>query len=176
MNIGLTAQTNHHLRSISLAPLLHVYRLRRNRTILPPLLASPTRPSLSDLQSRHIFLTHTSVVSRRLARSLVSIRLSRRLAARPSAEALVQRSVLPQECVPGMASVHISPALVAKKKAVERERLKDGLRRWVEGKWRGEVREREQCAKQRDESRGVGRVWRLRKFWERVSRGEQVVV
>ena len=75
-----------------------------------------------------------------------------------------------------MATVHVSPALVAKKKAVEKERLKDGLRRWVEGKWRGEVREREECARQWDESRGVGRVWRLRRFWERVGRGEQVVV
>ncbi|KHN95889.1 F-box domain, cyclin-like protein [Metarhizium album ARSEF 1941] len=131
-------QSNHLLRSLSLAPILHHYRLQRTRQILPPLLSSPTRPTIADLISRSIFLTHTSIVSRRLAWSLVSIRLSRRLAARPSAEALVQRCVLPKECVPGMSSVHIAPALVAKRKAIEKEKVKDGLRRWIAAKWRGE--------------------------------------
>ena len=115
------------------------------------------------------------MVSRRLGRSLVSIRLSRRLAARPSAEALVQRAVLPQECVPGMASpVHVAPAIVARRRAIERERVKDGLRRWVAAKWRREVREREEMARRRDESRGVGRVWRLRRFWESLGRGDSL--
>lgn len=121
--------------------------------------------------ARSIFLTHTSVVSRRLARSLVSIRLSRRLAARPSAEALAERAVLPVECVPGMAPVHVAPAIVARRRAVERERVKDGLRRWVAAKWRCEVREREEHVRAVEESRGVGRVWRLTRFWERVGRG-----
>lgn len=121
---------------------------------------------------RSIFMTKNTVISRRLARSLVSIRLSRRLASRPSARDLVQRSVLPQECVPGMFPVHVAPGLVAKRKAIEKERLKDGLRRWISGKWKGEVDERAEDARRYDETRGVGRVWRLRRFWERVSRGE----
>jgi hypothetical protein len=118
-------------------------------------------------------MTHTSIVSRKLARSLVSIRLSRRLAARPSAAALVERSVLPKECVPGMTSVHVAPAIVAKKKAIEKERVKDGLRQWIASRWKREVKERQDGVRKWEESRGIGRVWRLRKFWERVSRGEE---
>ncbi|OHW92271.1 F-box domain-containing protein [Colletotrichum incanum] len=167
-----TSRTNHHLRHLSLSPILHHYRLRHTRAILPPLLSSPSRPSLAELIARSIFLTHTSVVSRRLARSLVSIRLSRRLATRPSAEALVERAVLPPECVPGMSMVQVAPALVAKRRAIEKEKVKDGLRKWVEGVWKGEVRQREEGIKKWEETKGVGRVWRLRRFWERVSRGD----
>ncbi|KAM5371337.1 hypothetical protein ACJZ2D_008035 [Fusarium nematophilum] len=167
-----TSRTSHLLRDISRAPVLHHYRLRRVRTDLPSLLWSPSRPSLADLIARSIFMTHTSVVSRRLARSLVSIRLSRRLATRPSAASLVERAVLPRECVPGMAPVHVAPAIVAKKKAIEKERVKDGLRQWIASKWKREVRVRQEGVRRWEESRGVGRVWRLRKFWERVSRGE----
>ncbi|WQF88095.1 Putative F-box domain-containing protein [Colletotrichum destructivum] len=167
-----TSRTNHHLRHLSLSPILHHYRLRHTRAILPPLLSSPSRPSLAELIARSIFLTHTSVVSRRLARSLVSIRLSRRLATRPSAEALVERAVLPPECVPGMSMVQVAPALVAKRRAIEKEKVKDGLRKWVEGVWKGEVRQREEGIKKWEESKGIGRVWRLRRFWERVSRGD----
>jgi hypothetical protein len=61
---------------------------------------------------------------------------------------------------------------VARRKAVERERVKDGLSRWVEQVWRGEVRERGEGVRRWEEGRGVGRVWRLRRFWERVGRGE----
>jgi hypothetical protein len=169
-----TSRTNRHLRSISLSPILHQTRRRHYRAVLPPLLSSPSRPSLADLIARSIFLTKTSIVSRRLARSLVSIRLARRLAARPSPEALVSRAVLPPECVPGLAGVHVAPGLVATRKAIEKERVKDGLRRWMAGHWRREVTERQEHVRQVDESRGVGRVWRLRRYWERVSKGERL--
>lgn len=145
--------------------------------MITPLLFSPARPSLADLIARSIFMTHTSVVSRRLARSLVSIRLARRLAARPSAEALVERAVLPQECVPGVASpVHVAPALVAKRRAVEKERVKDGLSRWIVRTWKGEVKEREEGIRKREERSGVGRVWRMRLFWERIARGDSLAI
>jgi hypothetical protein len=134
------------------------------------MLWSPFRPSLADLIAKSIFLTNTTVVSRKLARSLVCIRLSRRLAARPSAEALVARSVLPPECVPSKKTA-VAPALVAKKRAVERERVKDSLRRWVERVWRREVKERSEGIKQWEESVGIGRVWRLRRFWESMGKG-----
>lgn len=134
------------------------------------MLWSPFRPSLADLARRSIFLTRTSVVSRKLARSLVCIRLSHRLAVRPSVEALVERSVLPPECLPTRRAAAVAPALVAKKRAVERERVKDGLRRWVERVWRGEVEERSEGVKQWEERVGVGRVWRLRRFWESVGK------
>ena len=164
-------QTSHYLRVLSLAPILHHLRLRRTRAILPPMLASPSRPSLADLIRRSIFLTNTTVVSRRLARNLVAIRLQRRLAARPSAEALVERCVLPPECIPGKAidgSSMVAPALVARKRAVERQRVKDNLRKWVGSVWRGEVLHREEGIKRWEERVGVGRVWRLRRYWERL--------
>ncbi|KAG7151155.1 hypothetical protein HYQ46_013085 [Verticillium longisporum] len=168
------SRINHHLRTLSMAPILHAYRLRLNRAILPPLLA--TRPPLADLIARSIFLTNTTVVSRRLGRSLVSIRLARRLATRPPAEVLVERAVLPYECVPGLAVVHVAPGLVAKRRAIEKEQVKDGLRRWVDAVWKRQVLQREEGMRQWEQSRGIGRVWRLRKFWERVGSGERVPV
>ncbi|KAI0898880.1 hypothetical protein F4806DRAFT_316995 [Annulohypoxylon nitens] len=161
-----TSRINHHFRTLCLHPILHTLRLRRARVSLPPLLTSPSRPTLAELIARHIFLTHTTQISRRLARNLVAIRLSRRLPLRPSAESLVQRGVLPPEIIEG----NMAPGLVAKKRAVEKERLKDGLRRWVGAVWRGEVRERSEGVKQWEERAGVGRVWRLRRFWERVGK------
>lgn len=161
-----TSRINHHFRTLCLHPILHTLRLRRARSSLPPLLTSPSRPTLAELIARHIFLTHTTQISRRLARNLVAIRLSRRLPLRPSAESLVQRGVLPPEVVEGS----VAPGLVAKKRAVEKEKLKDGLRRWVGAVWRGEVRERSEGVRKWEEHAGVGRVWRLRRFWERVGR------
>lgn len=166
------AQTNHHLRLLSLAPILRIYRLRHTRAVLPPLLAS--RPPLSELISRSIFQTHTTIVSRRLGRFFVCRRLARSLAARPSPEALVERAVLPPECVKGMAAVHVAPGLVARRRAIERQKVKDRLRRWVGAVWKGKVMQREEGMRQWEQSRGIGRVWRLRKFWERVGRGEAV--
>ena len=191
-----TKQTNHHLRALAVHPITHRYRLRQARAALPPLLTSPSRPTLPELMARHIFQTRTTQASRRLARNLAAIRLSRRLPQRPSAESLAQRGVLPPECVFGSGGsgrgtpqsgrgaqetagpgpgplggvVRMSPALVARKRAVERERLKDGLRRWVGAVWRGEVSQRGEGVRRDDESAGVGRVWRLRRFWERVGR------
>ncbi|KAK0742772.1 hypothetical protein B0T18DRAFT_430181 [Schizothecium vesticola] len=164
------SRTSHLLRRLALAPILHRLRLRRTRAVLPPLLTSPSRPSLADLIRRSIFMTNTTVVSRKLARSLVSIRLQHRLATRPSPEALVARSVLPPECVPygggcsakavgaGLgAAVPVAPALVARRRAVERERVKDGLRRFVGSSWRGEVQTREEGVRRWEERVGVGR-------------------
>jgi hypothetical protein len=137
--------------------------------VLPPLLTSPSRPTLTELIQRSIFLTNTTVVSRRLARSLTAIRLSRRLAARPEPEALVARSVLPPECVPFGS---VAPGLVAKRRAVEREQVRDGMRRWVGGTWERRWREKAEDRRRWQERSGVGRVWRLRRFWERVGNGE----
>ncbi|CCC12565.1 unnamed protein product [Sordaria macrospora k-hell] len=175
------SKTSHHLRTLSTSPTLHTLRLRRARLLLPLSLTSPSRPSLTDLIRRSIFLTNTALISRKLARKLASIHLARRLAARPSAEQLVERCVLPAECVPHSSRtgtsgtrkkvVVVAPALVAKKRAVERERVKDGLRGWIGEVWMGRVKEREGKVRKEEEERGVGRVWRLRKFWEGVSAG-----
>lgn len=168
-------QTSQHLRALSLEPVLHRHRLRHARAVLPRQLTSPSRPSLADLIARHIFLTHTTVVSRKLGRSLAAIRLSRRLAVRPPPETLVTKNVLPPECVPGIGTeggVVVAPALVARRREVERERVKDGLRRWVGSVWERRWRELGEERRRWEESRGVGRVWRLRRFWERVGRGD----
>lgn len=114
------------------------------------------------------------MVSRRLARSLTAIRLSRRLAARPDPEALVARAVLPPECVPFGSGGFVAPGLVAKKRAVEREQVRDGMRRWVGAVWGSRWRERAEDRRRWQERSGVGRVWRLRRFWEGVGRGEGV--
>lgn len=68
--------------------------------MLPRALEHPLRPSLAELKRKHIYLSPIALSSRRLARSLISIRLSRRLAARPTPEVLVERAVLWRECVP----------------------------------------------------------------------------
>lgn len=174
-NLQNNDQTSHHLRTLSTSPTLHTLRLRRARLLLPLSLTSPSRPSLTDLIRRSIFLTNTALISRKLARKLASIHLARRLAARPSAEQLVERCVLPAECIPHSSRtgtsgtrkkvVVVAPALVAKKRAVERERVKDGLRGWIGEVWMGRVKEREGKVRKEEEERGVGRVWRLRKFW-----------
>lgn len=64
-----------------------------------------------------------------------------------------------------------APAIVQRKKAIERERIKDSLRRWLEGRWLGEKGRREKEVRRWEEEWGVGRVWRLRRFWERVGQG-----
>ncbi|KAK4156553.1 hypothetical protein C8A00DRAFT_12482 [Chaetomidium leptoderma] len=166
-----TSRTSHHLRTLSLTPYIHKTRLRRTRALLPPLLTSPSRPSRPDLVRRCIVLTHTAFASRKLAHNLASIRLARQLAARPSAETLVERCVLPRECLPGGGG-GVASALVARKRAVEKERVKDRLRGWVGSVWKGEVGRREEGVRLREERAGVGRVWRLRRFWEGVGRGE----
>lgn len=66
-------------------------------------------------------------VQRRRVRDVVGRKLERR----PSVKSLVQRHILPEECEwPGA----VSPVLVEARRRVMRERLKDGLRRWVEGR------------------------------------------
>jgi len=66
----------------------------------------------------------------------------------------------------------VAPALVARRRAVEREKVKDGLRGWVGSVWKGEVKNRAEGVRRWEERAGVGRVWRLRKFWERLANGE----
>jgi hypothetical protein len=74
------------------------------------------------------------------------IKLRRILERRVGVDVLVERGVLPGECfgvdkegrvVGGI----VSPGLVGRKRGLERERVKDGLRGWVEGKL---VRRREE--------------------------------
>lgn len=56
--------------------------------------------------------------------------LGRKLERRPSMNSLVSLNILPEEC----ARRSVSPAIVATRRKVIRESLKDGLRAWVEGR------------------------------------------
>lgn len=68
----------------------------------------------------------------------------------------------------------VAPGLVARRREVERARVKDTLRHFVGSVWGGQVRLRGESVRRAEEMQGVGRVWRLRRFWERVARGEGV--
>lgn len=66
----------------------------------------------------------------------MGIKLNRKLGRRPSVEELVGWGVLPGECFGrGMGKGGMAPSLVETKRRVERERVRDFLRGWVE-EWR----------------------------------------
>ncbi len=68
---------------------------------------------------------------------------------RPSAEELVEWGVLPRECFgKGKGGMGLAPGLVETKRKIERERVKDLLRGWVE-EWR-----RKGCEKKEGETMG----------------------
>jgi len=81
---------------------------------------------------------------------MVRFSLRRKLEKRPSMEVLVEWGVLPKECAGGLA-----PALIETKRKVERERVKDGLRAWVE-EWR--IRGCERVRNSSDQKPDVGRL------------------
>lgn len=180
-----TSRTTHHLRHLSLDPLLHAARL--NRASLTIERAIPSRPPLAKLVSHRIFMSNTTIAARRLDRNLIKIRLNRLLSNRVPASRLVERGVLPDEYVYG----RLAPTLISTKRRVEKEKIKDVLRSWIE-EWRkrGEnQREREQekldvrilvrrfarsgtgseegnGVRQRREEPARARVRELRRFWE----------
>ncbi|KAL9086104.1 MAG: hypothetical protein Q9159_004339 [Coniocarpon cinnabarinum] len=174
------SRTTHRHRRLSLDPLLHQHR----RSFVPYLLSHSLshRPSLSSLHppAATIYLTSTHVLARTISRQLVAIRLNRNLAHRPSAQKLVTCNILPRECcsvdrnsgewvVGGRGA--IAPGIVETKRRVEKERLKDGLRAWLERKAEG-VRE-----KARTEDEGPGGVRRLvRRFTARWKSGDGEIV
>lgn len=101
------------------------------------------RPSLSSLLPPHstIYLSATHVLARKLSRQLVAIRLNRNLSRRPSASSLIKSNIVPQECCrcdqetgQVMWGGRMSPGIIEVKRRVERERVKDGLRAWLERK------------------------------------------
>jgi hypothetical protein len=139
------SRTCHLFRTLSLDPLLHSSRLHRAFVTLNNYL--PVRPPLSELMGQRIYVTRTTLTARSLGRNLIKIKLNRQLSSRPSAESLVGRGVLPAECFRycGGGShtgrdykggyTGLAPSLVETKRRIERERVKDVLRGWVE-EWR----------------------------------------
>lgn len=192
------SRTSHLLRHLCLDPLLHSFRLHRASFTLERYI--PQRPSLAELMAHRIYITRTTLAARNLGRNLIKIKLNHKLLARPSVESLVTKGVLPAECYRKGGGVNISPALVEVKRRVEKERVKDLLRGWVE-EWRrrGEHAREEEMQKTdvrrmaklfgrdiaregREQSRwgpGAGKrreaptrakVLGLRRFWERVGK------
>jgi hypothetical protein len=118
-------------------------------------------------------LTRTHIAARRLHWSLVSIRLNRSLSRRPKLASLVSANILPKECckidrlsgdfVWGMG---VAGPLVERRRRLERERMKEGLRVRLERKANA-IKER------RKESAGVGvLIWRISKRLKLTSASE----
>jgi hypothetical protein len=127
------SRTSHFLRHLTLDPLLHAHRLHRASATLNHYI--PLRPALTQLMTSQIYITRTTMAARKLGRKLVGIRLNKRLKERPSVEEMVQWGVLPSECFGKGKGGGLAPGLVEVKRKVERERVRDFLRGWVE-EWR----------------------------------------
>lgn len=149
---------------LSLDPLLHRLRLRYSFERVGHLL--PRRPSIQTISPplAGIYLTRTHIAARRLHWSLVSIRLSRCLARRPKLDSLVSANILPKECCKldrhsgnFVWGIGVAGPLVERRRRLERERLKEGLRVRLEKKANA-IREK------RREGTGVGiLIWRFSK-------------
>ncbi|KAK3075042.1 hypothetical protein LTR53_002013 [Teratosphaeriaceae sp. CCFEE 6253] len=158
-----TSRVSHHLRILSVDPLLHRLRLRYSQARVGHLLRR--RPPLNSLQPpiSTIYLTRTHVAARRLHWSLVCIRLQRCLSRRPKLSTLLSANILPKECCRYdrrsgeiIWGEGVAGAVVERKRRVEREHLRDGLRVWLERK-AAKIR-----ARQKDAAGGVGvLVWRF---------------
>ncbi|KAE8445063.1 hypothetical protein EG329_013777 [Mollisiaceae sp. DMI_Dod_QoI] len=128
------SRTSHLFRHLSLDPLLHSLRLHRASFTIERSL--PLRPPLAELMAHRIYITRTTLAARNLGRNLIKIKLNRQLLKRPSAEELVELGVLPAECFRhGIGGGGLAPGLVETKRKIEKERVKDLLRGWVE-EWR----------------------------------------
>lgn len=121
-----------------------------------------------------IYLTRTHIAARRLHWSLVSIRLSRCLSRRPKLDSLVSANILPKECCKidrhsgnFVWGIGVAGPLVERRRRLERERLKEGLRVRLEKKANA-IRER------RREGAGVSvLIWRFSKRLKLGGAGEK---
>ncbi|KAI9745140.1 MAG: hypothetical protein M1818_001418 [Claussenomyces sp. TS43310] len=120
------SRTSRHLRLLCLDPVLHTARLIRASLTIER--SIPVRPPLVELMQHRIYITRTSLAARDLGRNLIKIKLNRSLLQRPSAEQLVEQGVLPGECLHS----RIAPSLISTRRRIEKERVKDVLRHWIE--------------------------------------------
>ncbi|KAF2718016.1 hypothetical protein K431DRAFT_143135 [Polychaeton citri CBS 116435] len=155
------SRTCRRLRALTLDPLLHRSRRRHSQWQVQHLY--PRRPAISTLQppTASIYLTRTHVAARRLHWSLVCIRLNRNLARRPKLSTLISTNIVPKECCKVdrrsgefLWGTGVSGGLIERKRQVEREKFKEGLRVWLERKARD--------IKEKKREGGVGvLVWRF---------------
>ena len=123
-------RTCHLLRQLSCDPILHRRRLHLASHLLSVSLRK--RPSIESLRPPRawILLSRTHVLARTVFRSLIKARLNQNLSRRPPAKSLVDRAILPRECI--SYSSPVSPALIQSRQAVSKERLKVDLGRKLE--------------------------------------------
>ena len=191
-------QTSHRLRRLATDPFLHETRLHvycptRINTFLP------LRPALNDLICRHIIISpHLRArqydITRQVHHQLIKSRLSKRLATRPSAQDLVGRHVLPAISVaPALVSKSQSLERNMYRRSLElkiSQRPKPEEVRFLGVEYeeeklnvKGLVRrfscmDNETDRGNRRRRMGMSKenptraaVWRLRKFWEKMSLG-----
>ncbi|KHJ33505.1 putative f-box domain-containing protein [Erysiphe necator] len=124
------SRTMHYLRTISLDPLLHTYRLQRASVILSR--AIPSRPPLTELMARRVYITRTTLTALNLGRSLTMIRLKRQLERRPTVERLIELGVLPPECYLNQSNgISTTLGLYRRRKVVQKEKVRNFLAEWI---------------------------------------------
>ncbi|CAC9892372.1 unnamed protein product [Aureobasidium pullulans] len=156
----LVNHVSHRLRAISLDRVLHLQLLHNSSVHLSVFL--PQRPLLRSLQppASAIYLTRTHVAARRLHFHLLSATLNRSLSQRPSVSSLVNARIIPRDCcrrdhVSGL--IVTQSGLFERKRKLELEKFKEGLRVWLEKKARA-------IKKHKSHVGGVGiLVWRFTK-------------
>lgn len=124
------SRTMRYLRTISLDPLLHTHRLQRASVILSR--AIPSRPPLTELMARRVYITRITLTALNLGRNLTMIKLKRRLERRPTVEHLIELGVLPPECsLTQSYGMSTTPSLYRRQKVVQKEQVKDFLAKWI---------------------------------------------
>lgn len=189
---------SHRLRSVSLDRVLRLQRLHKSSVHLSFFL--PTRPPLRSLQppASAIYLTRTHVAARHLHFRLLSATLNRSLFRRPSVSSLVNARILPKECCRRDRSsgdiIVAHSGLFERKRKLELEKFKEGMRAWLEKKaraikkhkshvgdvgilvWRFTKRSKETDYSLTESSSrarsNTDRVSSLRRFWEDLGSGE----
>lgn len=119
------SRTCHTLHLLACDPILHTHRLRYASMSLSAALEHRLPKSKISPPQAWILLSKTNVISRRVSKSFIQFRLSRKLQHRPSVEDLIARAILPSSCA--NYSSPISPVLIQSHRALERSRLKAGL-------------------------------------------------
>ncbi|KEQ87184.1 hypothetical protein M438DRAFT_389039 [Aureobasidium pullulans EXF-150] len=122
--------------------------------------SSSDQPLVNHPPASAIYLTRTHVAARRLHFHLLSATLNRSLSQRPSVSSLVNARIIPRDCcrrdhVSGL--IVTQSGLFERKRKLELEKFKEGLRVWLEKKARA-------IKKHKSHVGGVGiLVWRFTK-------------
>ncbi|CAD0115245.1 unnamed protein product, partial [Aureobasidium uvarum] len=155
------SRVSHRLRSVSLDHVLYLHRLHMSSVHLLSFL--PQRPSLRSIQppASAIYLTRTHVAARNLHFRLLSATLNRSLSRRPTVSSLVNARILPKDCCRRDRSsgeiIVTHSGLYERKRKLELEKFKEGMRIWLEKKARAISRRKSIVG-------GVGiLVWRFTK-------------